>query len=80
MGHLIRRKRDLRWIEPSEIYETSPQLIKVHQGMRSLYISGKPIFNRDCLQTVSRQLHDFDEKTDKIHVVGVNSEVVDFNI
>jgi hypothetical protein len=68
------------WLEPSELYETYPQLAEVHQEMRSLYLSFVPLFDRHCLQSVRKQLHDCNEKTEKITVEAINGDAVDFDI
>ena len=79
-NHSKFRKRDRCWFKPSETYETSSELIKIHKDIRLLYLSGVQLFTKDSLRAVAQQLQERNEKTDKVYVKGINGDPVDFTI
>jgi hypothetical protein len=81
MNHISRgRKRDLIWNIPSETYETSTRLSEIHGGIRSLYLSGVPLFTREILHAVGKQINTLGTSANKIYVTGINNELVDFDV
>jgi hypothetical protein len=75
----IRKAHRCRF-EPGETYETSPELAKIHEDIRSFYFSGVQLFTKDSLRAVGRQLRERNEKTDKIYVKAINGDLVDFPV
>lgn len=61
-----------------DTYETSPGLADVHAQMRSLYLSGTPLFTKDSIGHLHQQLKTLAGKPGKVSIKGLDGNLVDF--
>jgi hypothetical protein len=72
--------RNTYWPEPLVDLNNSPEIATIRANIRSAFLSGTPLFTKECIRHVCQQLRELNGKAGKVYVKGLNGNIVEFPV